>query len=219
MTEEQLKQNIAKNIASLRKNRGMTQAELAEALNYSDKSVSKWERGDGVPDILVIHKIAELFGVTLNDIISEEIVIKSEKKRRRKPHLTNRIIIPLLSVGLVFLVFSLVFAFLKIFEVSFPRMWLIFIAAIPVACIPLVVFAEIWWYLPQRFTCITALVWSTVLFLSLAFNSAKAASIIVTAAIFQVLVILWFIMRSRAKKRKRRHRGIPEEPENPSDAA
>lgn len=199
MTEEQLRENIAKNIASLRKEKGMTQAELAEALNYSDKSVSKWERGDGIPDILVIHKIAELFGVTLNDIISEEIVVK---KKGEKPHLTNRIIIPLLSVGLVFLVFSLVFAIMTIFEFNLPRTWLVFVLAIPVACIPLVVFAAIWWDLPQRFICVTALVWSTVLFLGLAFESEKILSVIITAGIFQVLVILWFIMRYRSKKRK-----------------
>ena len=117
MTEEELKKNIAHNITSLRKNSGMTQAELAEKLNYSDKSVSKWERGDGVPDILVLHKISELFGVSLNEIIGEEIVIKKEKKL---PHMTNRIIIPLLSVGLVFLVASIVFLMLKIFLPSFP---------------------------------------------------------------------------------------------------
>lgn len=211
VTEEKLKENIAKNIASLRKERGMTQAELAEALNYSDKSVSKWERGDGIPDILVIHKIAELFGVTLNDIISEEIVVK---KKGKKPNLTDRIIIPLLSVGLVFLVFSLVFAIMTIFEFGPTRPWLVFIMAIPVACIPLIVFAALWWEIPQRFVCVTALVWSIVLFLGLAFESEKIMSVIITAGIFQVLVILWFIMRYRSKKRKEKQQKAAEEKQN-----
>lgn len=208
MTEEKLRENIAKNIVSLRKEKGMTQAELAEALNYSDKSVSKWERGDGIPDILVIHKIAELFGVTLNDIISEEIVVK---KKNEKPHLTNRIIIPLLSVGLVFLVSSLVFAIMTIFDFALPRAWLVFILAIPVACIPLIVFSMLWWDLPQRFVCVTALVWSIVLFLGVAYESGKILSVIITAGIFQVLVILWFIMRYRSKKRKEKQQKISEE--------
>lgn len=199
MTEEKLKENISKNIASLRKEKGITQAELAEALNYSDKSVSKWERGEGIPDILVIYKIAEIFEVTVNDIICDEVVIKEKSK---KPHLTNRIIIPLLSVGLVFLVFSLVFAVMNIFEFNFPRTWLIFVLALPVACIPLIVFSTLWWDLPQRFLCVTALVWSIVLFLFLAFENEKIISVVITAGIFQVLVILWFIMRYRSKKRK-----------------
>lgn len=76
MTEDQIKANIAINITELRKKNGMTQAELAESLNYSDKSISKWERGDGIPDVVVLQNIAELFGVTLNDLIKEEIHVK-----------------------------------------------------------------------------------------------------------------------------------------------
>lgn len=208
MTEEELKQNIAKNIASLRKKKGMTQAELAEALNYSDKSVSKWERGDGIPDVFVLQKIAELFGVTLNDIISEKIVIQKKKKL---PHLTNRIIIPLLSVGLVFLVFSLIFLALEIFAPDLERIWLSFIVAIPVSCIPLIVFSMIWWDLPQRFVCVTALVWSTVLALCLAFEIEEMNFVVITAAIFQVLAILWFILRYRSKKRKAKQQNQEEE--------
>lgn len=201
MTEEELKQNIAKNIASLRKKKGMTQAELAEAINYSDKSVSKWERGDGIPDVFVISKIAELFDVTLNDLISEKIVIK---KKRKLPHLTNRIIIPLLSIGLVFLVFSLIFLALEIFAPNLEKTWLSFILALPISCIPLIVFSMLWWDLPQRFVCVTALVWTTVLFLCLAFENDGVNFTVITAAIFQVLVILWFVMRYRAKKRKQK---------------
>lgn len=211
MTEEELKKNIAHNITSLRKNGGMTQAELAEKLNYSDKSVSKWERGDGVPDILVLHKISELFGVTLNEIIGEEIVIKKEKKL---PHMTNRIIIPLLSVGLVFLVASIVFLMLKIFLPSFPKAWILYILALPVSCIPLLVFAEIWWEIPQRFLCVSALIWSVVLFLCLSFENENMNFAVITAAIFQVITILWFIMRYRSKKRKQKAR---EQSENKSN--
>ena len=110
LTEEQLKSNIAKNITELRKASELTQAQLAEKLNYSDKSVSKWERGDGVPDVVVLQKIADLFGVTLNDLVSEN----KPKLPRKLPYLTNRIMIPLLSVGLTFLVASIVFFVLQI---------------------------------------------------------------------------------------------------------
>lgn len=109
MTEEQIKANIALNITELRKKNGMTQSELAKFLNYSDKSVSKWERGDGIPDVVVLQKIAELFGVTLNDLLKGEI---SVKKSTSKPSTVNRIIIPLLSASLSFFVASIVFAFM-----------------------------------------------------------------------------------------------------------
>ena len=54
---------IAENITALRKSARLTQAELAEKLNYSDKAISKWERGDSVPDVLVLAELAELYGV------------------------------------------------------------------------------------------------------------------------------------------------------------
>ena len=47
----------------------MTQAELGEKLNYSDKTISKWERGESAPDISVLVEIAELFGVTLDSLV------------------------------------------------------------------------------------------------------------------------------------------------------
>lgn len=67
-----MKQIISLNLSELRRERGMTQLELAEKLNYSDKAVSKWERGESIPDILVLKSIADLFGVTVDYLISEE---------------------------------------------------------------------------------------------------------------------------------------------------
>ena len=60
---------MANNIAQLRKSKGLTQLELAERLNYSDKAVSKWERGEGLPDVLVLSKMAEIFDVTLAELV------------------------------------------------------------------------------------------------------------------------------------------------------
>ena len=66
-----MKKTISNNMLIYRKRAGLTQAELAEKINYSDKAVSKWERGDGVPDVAVLCEMAEIFGVTLNDMVSE----------------------------------------------------------------------------------------------------------------------------------------------------
>ena len=69
MEQEELNQIIAENLAKYRKSANLTQLELAERLNYSDKSVSKWEQGNGMPDVFVLHKLAELYGVTVNDFL------------------------------------------------------------------------------------------------------------------------------------------------------
>lgn len=197
LTEEQLKNNIAKNISELRKASGLTQAQLAEKLSYSDKSVSKWERGDGVPDVIVMQKMAELFGVTLNDFISDE----KPKLPKKKPYLTNRIVIPLLSAGLVFLVASIAFFVLRLINV-WDDSWLLFAYAVPVSLIVILVFSELWWNLTARLITLSGLIWSFVVCLRLTFAVDDLNFIFITAAILQVLTILWFVMRYRAKKRR-----------------
>lgn len=66
----ELKLITASNIINLRTGRGMTQAELGAKLNYSDKTISKWERGEAIPDAYVLTQLAELFGVTVDDLLS-----------------------------------------------------------------------------------------------------------------------------------------------------
>ena len=202
MTDEQLKSNIAKNLTALRKASGMTQAELGEKLTYSDKSVSKWERGDGLPDIIVLQKLAELYGVTVNDIISGG----EPSGKKKKPYLTNRIIIPLLSVGLVFLVASVIFFLIRIFGIESIKTWLIFLYAVPVSFIPLIVFSYLWWGEIARFVTVSALIWSLAFSLKASFSSQSLNFIFITAAIMQLLVVLWTIMRYRAAIRRRKEK-------------
>ena len=72
MARDNYQKIIAENIAALRRSQGMTQAGLAERLGYSDKSVSKWERGEGLPDILCLKAMADLFGVTVDWFLEAE---------------------------------------------------------------------------------------------------------------------------------------------------
>ena len=69
---ENLKVVFAANLIAIRKQHDMSQLDLGEKLNYSDKSVSKWESGNGVPDIYVLLELAKLYGVTLNDLVSAD---------------------------------------------------------------------------------------------------------------------------------------------------
>lgn len=199
MTEEQLRSNIAKNISELRKASEITQAELAEKLNYSDKSISKWERGDGVPDVIVLQKIADLFGVTLNDIVSDE----KPKLPRKKPYLTNRIVIPLLSVGLVFLLASIAFFVLRMVDVWVDKSALLFAYAVPVALIVLLIFSEIWWVLTARLLTLSGLIWTFFACIRLTVANEDINYIFIIAAILQVITVLWFVMRYRSRIRKK----------------
>ena len=66
---ENVKQIIAKNLVELRKQNRLTQLELAERLNYSDKAVSKWERGESIPDVITMKALADLFSVSVDYFI------------------------------------------------------------------------------------------------------------------------------------------------------
>lgn len=71
LTLDKLKLISASNIINLRTAAGLTQAELGAKLNYSDKTISKWERGDAIPDAFVLTQMAEIFGVDVNYLLSE----------------------------------------------------------------------------------------------------------------------------------------------------
>lgn len=80
-------------LSALRKANGMTQKDLADKLNVSDKTVSRWECDDGAPDLSLIPVIAEIFGITCDELLRgerkspeervEDVTPKGEKQRRR----------------------------------------------------------------------------------------------------------------------------------------
>ena len=66
---EDWKQIVAGNLAALRKAQGLTQLQLAEQLHYSDKAVSKWERGESMPDLAVMKQLADFYGIRIDDFL------------------------------------------------------------------------------------------------------------------------------------------------------
>ena len=78
MNNDELKSRVGANIARLRRERGMTQAELAERINYSDKAVSKWERAESLPDVLTLISLAEQLDTDLNTLVGMSANPKTE---------------------------------------------------------------------------------------------------------------------------------------------
>lgn len=82
---EDIKSIFAKNLIQLRKQMKITQVEFAEKINYSDKAVSKWERGESIPDVAVLKSIGDFFGVTIDFLVTEH----SESERLKKKQITR----------------------------------------------------------------------------------------------------------------------------------
>ena len=107
---------ISKNIIKYRKKMGLTQLELAEKLNYSDKTLSKWERGESMPDIVTLKQLADIFMISVDVLISTEDTIISfvPVKERKKISKRNIISISLLSAGIVWFIATIAFVILNI---------------------------------------------------------------------------------------------------------
>lgn len=200
MTEQELRTQVAKNLSEYRRLYELTQAELAEKLNYSDKSVSKWERGEGMPDVYVLSRIAELYDISVDDLISNRTPRKTSSSFKALRH-RKRVLITLLSVGLVWLVAVTAFFVLNVFAPDLSRTWLAFLLALPPSAIVLTVFAGLWGRHIHQFFAVSGIVWSMALCLHLAFQFQHMHYIYLVAAVLQVLFVLWFILIRSSKRR------------------
>ena len=158
-----IKQNLAENIAIHRKALKLTQAELGEKLNYSDKAVSKWERAEAVPEIVVLKQLADTFGVTVDSLLDEPKTPKKSFLNIGK----KRIAIGLWSTCIVWLVAVLCYVLLGIIFPSITNSWLSFIVAIPVNLIVLLVLTKVWGKNITTFVIVSLLIWTTILALYL----------------------------------------------------
>ena len=172
---EDLKPIVAKNIIELRRAADITQAQLAEKLNYSDKAVSKWERGEAIPSVATLKEIADLFGVTVDYLISADHEAENEIRREfTERQRRNRLIITLLSTTIVWLVATIIYVSISVStEFRLSKAWLVFVFAVPVSCVVTLVFNSIWGRKKLNFFIISLLLWTVlvslclVLFLSL----------------------------------------------------
>lgn len=130
------------NLTRLRKQHGYTQQALADKLNYSDKAVSKWERGEALPDVQTIGEIASLFHLSIDELVynEPENIEKISKQREQNPYLIK---LSFLIVSSVWMLAIFVFVILTLLLSDRGQLWLTFISAIPASMIVYLVFAVI----------------------------------------------------------------------------
>lgn len=207
MDGEKLKYQIGANIAAYRKQSGLTQAGLAEKLNYSDKAVSKWERGESVPDVLTLAMLAEQFGITVNDLLvdfnalpgnpgklEKAMTQVSEKALRRK---ANKNVILALSTTLVWFVALLVFVVMSSFDFLDPYSRLIFFYAVPANAIVLLSLRSAWRDFRWNKALISAIVWGSIVSIHvtvLAVCHYNFWKVYLLGIPGQVAIFLWFRM-------------------------
>lgn len=193
MDDEKIKGQIGANIAERRKAAGMTQAGLAEKLNYSDKAVSKWERGESVPDVLTMMQLAQLFGVTVNDLLRDPA--KANIPAAPGKPKASRSVIQGLCATLVWFVALFFYVVLSACGIRWGSVC--FVYAIPVTAIVLLSLRSAWRNFSWNQALISVIVWGVLagIYASVwVFLNISVLQIFLLGIPGQIAVILWFRM-------------------------
>lgn len=193
-TEEQIRHTIASNLSFYRKMNNMTQSQVAELLSYSDKAISKWERGEAAPDIYILSAFAEIYHVTVNDLLAEKKLKKIPSSKR------NHIVITSLSVGLCWLIATI--AFVLLLWIGNGSAWLPiwsyipYIYAIPASFIVALVFNKIWGKRKWSVFLVSGIIWGVGLSLerSLCSYLDGAWLFYIICIPIEILALLWYLI-------------------------
>ena len=211
MNDEKLKAVLGKNIASFRKQQRLTQAGLAEKLNYSDKAVSKWERGESIPDVLTLVQIADLFHISVNDLLTDPnqlpentgvVVGKMEKAvEKTLKRKADKLSILGLSSLIVWFVATLLFVILSSLEIG--RSWMAFVYAIPANGIVLLSLLSAWRDFRFNKLIISVIMWGGLLSVYsslLIFASANIWKVFLLGISGQLAIFFWFRLFRKPKE-------------------
>ncbi len=214
MDDEKLKKQIGVNIVSYRKRWGLTQAALAEKLNYSDKAVSKWERGESLPDVQILIQLADMFQITVNDLLVDpnalpentgkvEQVMEKAVERTLKRKADKKIILQLSSV-LVWFVALLIFVVLSTLDI--PKSWVSFFCAVPATGIVLLSLCSAWGEFRWNKIFISVIMWGSLLsvfVMALVFAQVNVWRIFLLGLPGQLAIFLWFRMFRKSIKEEK----------------
>lgn len=182
----EITKNLSDNIAYYRKKMSLTQLELATKLNYSDKSISKWERGEGVPDIFVITELSKFFGVNVDSLLS--------KRKRRFELFKYRYILAYFYASIVWLIAGITFGVISIMGLDYPA-WHVLVYGIPVSTLVLFCFFISWRHIKWTYIYFTCMIWTTALSITLLMDDLTNFWVyIITVPIYLFVSFLLYVI-------------------------
>ena len=193
--ENNVKQTIGINISELRKSYKMTQADLASKLHYSDKAVSRWEKGSTLPDIDVLLKICDIFGVSFDYLIRDNSD-KEKYTKIEKADRGNRITIVLLAITLVWFLATIIYVYTGIMG---HKWWQGFLWAVPVMALVCEIFNRQWGIKFYSLFTLTLLNWGLITATYLQLLSYNIWLLFILGAPIQVCIFLWYNIKSTKK--------------------
>ena len=199
MQLSELKLVTAGNLIQLRTGRGMTQAELGALLNYSDKTISKWERGEAIPDAYVLTQLAEIFGVTVDALLSPPGKWEPPEPEKEQEHsYSTRAIIAIAVLGVWTLALS---AFVALW-LAHIICWQIFVVTLPVSILTYLVLICVFDQKKHLSKVVALFVLGLFVMIYLLFWNANPWQIFLIAILAEVLVFLSFRVRTRPRRQE-----------------
>lgn len=199
-----INRNFSDNLIFFRKRSLLTQLELASKINYSDKAVSKWERGESVPDVYTLKIIADIFGTSIDSLIAKrtpKVEIESSAQKI-SPLLMKRLNIALLSGALVWLIATIAFVIPNIIVPDLQQSWKIFIVAIPIFLIVILIFSFIWGKHRIIFIILSLLTWSLALASFVLLQIENNWMFFIIPIPIQIIFFLWMRLKRNIEKYK-----------------
>lgn len=202
---EDLKTVIGENLVKLRRGAEMTQSQLAERLGYTDKAVSKWECGDAVPDIWVLTRISEEFGVKVDYLLERHEATEVAEAPKRMT--VRRGIITALSALLVWVIATACFVVCALAS-DWAHAWLIFIYAIPVCALVVFILSCIWGHIIPHYVFLSFSLWGTILSVFLSFTFLRPIPsiwmVFLIGIPLQIIIFLWPALFHRLQRTVKR---------------
>ncbi|MBS7262833.1 MAG: helix-turn-helix transcriptional regulator [Eubacteriales bacterium] len=192
-TTEELKSVIARNLIALRTRAGMKQSELGERIHYSDKSISKWERGEGLPDVAVLVLLAQTFGVTLDYFVTRHDDAPPEPEEVKPAPVRRKMLF-----GAIFTaIWAVALTLFVIFWLQGRLLWYILMAAVPLSLITLLVLNSTMGRARYNFYIISALALCPLPIIYLLFLEHDWWQLFLLAIPIELVVIFSFFIRKR----------------------
>lgn len=199
---ENLKKTIGENLLKLRKSKNMTQLEFAKTFNFSDKAISRWERGEAMPDIEVLCQISNYFDISLDELVGkcvtdeirmEEVLPTLADEIKGKVERHKKFSIALLWISAVWIVLSLSFTYCMMF-LDYQAWWL-YIWGVPISTVVFMFFDFKWNLIKKKYILHSTLLWTLLLSIYLQTIHLNLWLIFVVGIPIQVSIYLFNILK------------------------
>ena len=197
---ENVKETIAKNLVYLRKKNKLTQQQLAEKLNYSDKAISRWEHAETLPDIETLCRVCEIYGVKFEYLLQKEQPEDSKNPYVKKPGDTvQKILITLIAVAVIWLIATVVFMYQGMIFGNYGA-WTLFIWGIPASCAVMGVCNRLWGNRLLGVINISLFFWSLILAIYLEMLKYNLWMLFIIGVPIQTIIILSATLKAQKSR-------------------